>query len=157
MIKSQIEDIIRKVAVLSKNDIKSFKEIKCMDYVDIFPKCEEQRKTLNAEALQIGKIIEQNERGITYRLNNPLSTEFGKIELFKIRKFDETKLTWLGAGDFVVDNFNMFKKKYQNAKNCKYVEAPTYNAIEIKTDKTLSYVMDIPTSEYYMLSGNGHA
>lgn len=34
-------------------------------------------------------------------------------------------------------------------KNCKYVEAPTYNAIEIKTDNTLAYVMDIPTSEYY--------
>ena len=48
-----------------------------------------------------------------------------------------------------VNDFDKFKNKYQNAKNCKYVEAPTYNAIEIKTDNTLAYVMDIPTSEYY--------
>lgn len=61
-------------------------------------------------------------------------------------------MPWLGAGDFVVNDFDKFKKKYQNAENCKYVEAPTYNAIEIKTDNTLAYVMDIPTSEYYKIN-----
>ena len=146
---NHIETIIHKIADLCKNDIKSFPEIKCMDYVDIFPRSEEDRVLLNDEAIKIGNIIEKNERGTTYRLNKPISTELGNIELLKIRKFDETRLPWLGAGDFIVNDFDKFKNKYQNAKNCKYVEAPTYNAIEIKTDNTLAYVMDIPTSEYY--------
>ena len=144
-----IVKIINKIADLCKNDIKSFPEIECMDYVDIFPKSEENRKSLNEEAIKLGKIIEKNERGTTYRLNKVIATKLGNIRLLKIRKFDETRLTWLGAGDFVVNDFNEFKNKYQNAKNCKYVEAPTYKAIEIKTDNTLAYVMDIPTSEYY--------
>ena len=146
---NHIETIIHKIADLCKNDIKSFPEIKCMDYVDIFPRNEEDRLLLNDAAIKIGNIIEKNERGTTYRLNKAILTELGNVELFKIRKFDETRLPWLGAGDFVVNDFDKFKNKYQNAKNCKYVEAPTYNAIEIKTDNTLAYVMDIPTSEYY--------
>ena len=148
----KIEVIIYKIVDLCKNDIKSFPEIKCMDYVDIFPRSEEDRVLLNDEAIKIGNIIEKNERGTTYRLNKLIPTELGNIELFKIRKFDETRLPWLGAGDFVVNDFDKFKKKYQNAKNCKYVEAPTYNAIEIKTNNTLAYVMDIPTSEYYKIN-----
>ena len=145
----KIEVIIHKIVDLCKKDILSFPEIICMDYVDIFPRSEEDRVLLNSEANKLGNIIEKNERGTTYRLNKPISTELGNIELLKIRKFDETRLSWLGAGDFIVNEFDKFKNKYQNAKNCKYVEAPTYNAIEIKTDNTLAYIMDIPTSEYY--------
>ena len=147
-----VEITIHKIVDLCKKDIKSFPEIKCMDFVDIFPRSEEDRALLNDEAIKIGNIIEKNERGTTYRLNNAILTELGNIELFKIRKFDETRLPWLGAGDFVVNDFDKFKKKYQNAENCKYVEAPTYNAIEIKTNNTLAYVMDIPTSEYYKIN-----
>ena len=91
---NHIETIIHKIADLCKNDIKSFPEIKCMDYVDIFPRSEEDRVLLNDEAIKIGNIIEKNERGTTYRLNKPMSTELGNIE-------------------------------------------------------SLTYVMDIPTSEYY--------
>ena len=79
-----------------------------MDYVDIFPRSEEDRVPLNSEANKLGNIIEKNERGTTYRLNKPISTELGNIELLKIRKFDETRLSWLGAGDFIVNDFNKF-------------------------------------------------
>ena len=144
-----LKNIIHKIVDLCKDDIKSFPEIECMDFVDIFPRSEENRVALNDEAVKLGNIIEKNERGTTYRLNEPISTELGKLELLKVRKFDETRLPWLGAGDFIVHDFDKFKNKYQNAKNCKYVEAPTFNAIEIKTKNTLAYVMDIPTSEYY--------
>ena len=146
---NNIETIVNKIVDLCKQDIKSFKEIKCMDYVDIFPRSEEDIIVLNEQAIKLGKIIEKTEKGTTYRLSKPISTELGKIELLKIRKFDETRLPWLGAGDFIVNDFIGFKNKYQNAKNCKYQEAPTYNAIEIKTKNTLAYVMDVPTSEYY--------
>ena len=147
-----IETIIHKIVDLCKKDIKSFPEIKCMDFVDIFPRNEEDRALLNDEAIKIGNIIEKNERGTTYHLNKLIPTELGNIKLFKIRKFDGTRLLWLGAGDFIVNDFDKFKNKYQNAKNCKYVEAPTYNAIEIKTNNTLAYAMDIPTSEYYKIN-----
>lgn len=144
-----IEQTIQKIVELCKKDIFKFKEIECMDYVDIFPTSENHRLKLNEEAYKLGKIIEQTDRGVTYYLSKPIKTELGDISLFKIRKFDETRLNWLGAGDFVVKDFNSFKEKYQNYKNCKYVEAPTYNAIEIKTKNTLAYVMDIPTGIYY--------
>ena len=81
-----------------------------MDYVEIFPRSEEDRVLLNDEAIKIGNIIEKNERGTTYRLNKPISTELGNIELLKIRKFDETRLSWLGAGDFIVNDLNLIEK-----------------------------------------------
>ncbi len=36
-----------------------------MDYVEIFPRSEEDRVLLNDEAIKIGNIIEKNERGTT--------------------------------------------------------------------------------------------
>lgn len=44
---------------LVQKDIKSFPEIKCMDYVDIFPRSEENRVALNDEAIKLGNIIEK--------------------------------------------------------------------------------------------------
>ena len=62
----KIEVTIHKIVDLCKNDIKSFPEIKCMDYVDIFPRNEEDRLLLNDEAIKIGNIIEKNERKLCY-------------------------------------------------------------------------------------------
>ncbi len=145
MIKEKIEKIVE----LCKEDISKFAEIQSMDYVDIFPTSKQERIDLNNEASTLGKVIETTSRGNTYRLYSPIQTILGIIEIIKIRKFDETRLHWLGAGDFVVADFEKFKEKYKDYQNCKYVEVENYNAIEIKTPNTLGYVMDIPTSIYY--------
>ena len=105
-----IETIIHKIVDLCKKDILSFPEIICMDYVDIFPRSEEDRVLLNDEAIKLGNIIEKNERGTTYHLIKPILTELGNIELLKIRKFDKTRLPWLGAGDFIVNDLNLIGK-----------------------------------------------
>lgn len=144
-----IQKRIEKIVELCKEDISQFPEIESMDFVDIFPISEEEKNDLDKEALKIGKVIEETTRGNFYRFFTPIKTELGNVELIKIRKFDESKLSWLGAGDFVVKDFEIFKEKYQNAPNCKYVEHPTFNAIEIMTKNTLGYVMDIPTNIYY--------
>lgn len=144
-----IEKKIFKLADLCEEDISKFTEILNMDFVDIFPVSQQEKVDLDKEALLIGKIIEETPRGNFYRLNTPIKTKLGNVDIIKIRKFDTTRLGYIGAGDFVVADFDNFKKKYKDCKNCKYVEAETYNAIEIKTPNTLGYVMDISTSIYY--------
>lgn len=57
-----IETIIHKIVGLCKKDILSFPEIKCMDYVDIFPRSEEDRVLLNSEANKLGNIIEKKRK-----------------------------------------------------------------------------------------------
>ncbi|MBE5736085.1 MAG: hypothetical protein E7356_01835 [Clostridiales bacterium] len=146
---NNIENIVKSVATKSKKDISIFKEIKQMDFVDIFPRSEVERIKLNNEAIKLGVVIEKTDRGVVYKLNNPIKTILGEILLVKIRKYDSSRLSWEGAGDFIVDDFEKFKEKHKDSPNCKFVVGQTYIAIEIKTENSLSYVMDIPTSQFY--------
>ena len=146
---NNIENIVKSVATKSKKDISIFKEIKQMDFVDIFPRSEVERIKLNNDAIKLGVVIEKTDRGVVYKLNNPIKTILGEILLVKIRKYDSSRLSWEGAGDFIVDDFEKFKEKHKDSPNCKFVVGQTYTAIEIKTENSLSYVMDIPTSQFY--------
>ena len=97
-----IEEIIRKNLKRIEKDLNEIKDIQNIDFIDLFPISEEHRKILDEEAIKIGMIIEKNERGNVYLLNTPLDTEYGKLSLVKVRFFDETRINWEAAADFVV-------------------------------------------------------
>ncbi len=132
-----------------EQDIKSLKFIKCIDFIDIFPVSEEHKILLDKEASEISTIIEETERGNFYSLNKPITTKFGSIKIFKIRKFDETRLQWVAAPDFETTEYNEFCELYMNDGRFKYIEKPTYKGLEFKTEKSLVYFLDELTTDYY--------
>ena len=142
-----VNDSLKKIA----QDFNTLEGVTTIDFLDIFPRSEEHKRLLDEEALILGKIIDKTERGDFYVLNTPIKTAFGDLLIIKIRKFDETRLPWLSAPDFNVDNYDEFVKKYQTDNRFTYIEKPTYKGLEFKTKNSLVYFLDEPTTIYYGL------
>lgn len=144
-------EIINDTIIKLKIDIKELSGVTTIDFLDIFPRSEEHKKILDKEALLLGKIIDKTERGNFYVFNTPIKTSFGDLQIIKIRKFDETRLPWLSAPDFNVEDYNKFINKYKNDKRFTYIDKPTYKGLEFKTKNNLIYFLDEPTTVYYGL------
>ena len=67
-----IEDIIARTLRRMERDLSEIKNIRRIDFVDLFPTSESHRKMLDEEAMRKGKIIEETERGNVYLLNNSI-------------------------------------------------------------------------------------
>jgi len=61
-----IEKIINKNLERIENDLKEINDIQNIDFIDLFPVSEEHRKSLDKEAIRVGKIIKETERGNVY-------------------------------------------------------------------------------------------
>ena len=146
-----ISEIINHTIDSISNDIHHLTGVTSIDFLDIFPRSEEHKKMLDTEALNLGYIIEQTSRGNFYVFHNPIKTKFGELKIIKIRIYDETRLPWLGAPDFNVLNYDIFKNTYINDKRFTYIEKPTYKGLEFKTKYSLIYFLDEPTTIFYKL------
>lgn len=144
-----IKTIISSCLSDCEKDIASLKFIDAVDFIDIFPRSEEHKRLLDEEAKQIADIIEQTDRGNFYVFHKPIETNFGVLKIFKIRKFDTTRLPWLAAPDFRMTDYSKFLKTYKHDSRFTYIEKPTYNGLEFKTKDSLIYFLDVPTTEFY--------
>lgn len=116
-----------------------------IDFFDIFPKSEIDKKHLENEAIELADLILKSERGNFYKFKNPITTIFGQLEYFKIRWFDKTKLKYGGSPDFVIVDMEKFSSLYGNDKRFTFTEQkqpPKYKCYKFQTGKTWACFMD---------------
>ena len=146
----------KSIAIINKNlkrieqDLKEIEGLKNIDFIDIFPISKEHRQLLDKEAIEIATLIKETERGNIYLLDEPVKTKYGNLRLIKIRFFDETRLNWEAAADFVVKDRNVLKQKVDYDNRFKYIVRPDWDAIEFKTNDTLVYFLEPLASEVYL-------
>lgn len=146
MIKEIIDMNLKRI----EKDLEEIDDIMNIDFIDLFPASEEHKRLLDAEAFSLGKIVKETERGIVYLLNNPVRTKYGDLNLIKIRFFDETRLNWEAAADFVVKNRKVLEEKVKTDSRFKYIVRPDWDAVEFKTEDTLIYFLNPLASEVYL-------
>lgn len=144
-----IEKIIKINEERIKNDMNLFNNIKRIDFIDIFPTSEENKKQLDDEANKTAEIIDKNDKGTFYLLNSPIMTKWGELKFLKIRFFDETRLNWEAAPDFEVENWNKLKEEVANNPKLSFISREKWDAIEYKSDNALIYFLNpLVTSVY---------
>ncbi|MFA5302929.1 MAG: hypothetical protein WC393_00130 [Candidatus Nanoarchaeia archaeon] len=139
-----INEIVNEIVKEANNAITNvISEKLLIDFVDIFPKNEFERKELLEEIKKDSKLLESTKTGEIFRLHLPIKTIYGPLNLIKIRIYDE-KRTQRGAPDFKVNNYESFKKKYNNLK---LIIRKKYEMIELQTEKILIYFPNETLSE----------
>lgn len=146
---AKFEEIVKKSLDKASKDLQTIDGLGQIDFIDIFPTCEQHRIRLDQELMGIAKIAETTERGNVYILNEPLMTIFGPLKFVKIRIFDATRLKWGAAADFSVANRSLLLNKVGKDSRFSYLERPEWTAIEFKTDDALVYFLEPLASEVY--------
>lgn len=145
-----IKEIIDKNLKRIENDLQEIDDIKDIDFIDLFPVNQEHRELLDKEALKVGKVVKETERGNVYLLNTPLKTKYGNLRLFKVRFYDNTRTNWEAAADFVVKDRKVLEDKVGKDPRFKYIVRPDWDAIEFKTKDTLIHFLNPLASEVYL-------
>ena len=144
-----VKEIIEKNLKRIENDLKEIEGLQRIDFIDIFPTNENHKIMLDEEISKISKRVKKTERGNVYFLNQPIETKYGKLEYIKIRIFDETRLNWEAAADFVVENRDVLKDKVGKDNRYSYIKRQEWDAVEFKTKDTLIYFLNPLASEVY--------
>ena len=144
-----VKEIIEKNLKRIENDLKEIEGLQRIDFIDIFPTSENHKIMLDEEISKISKRVKKTERGNVYFLNQPIETKYGKLEYVKIRIFDETRLNWEAAADFVVENRDVLKNKVGKDNRYSYIKRQEWDAVEFKTKDTLIYFLKPLASEVY--------
>ena len=145
-----IKEIIDKNLKRVENDLQEIEDIQKIDFIDIFPTSEKHRQELDIETQNIATIVEKTERGNVYLLNKPIITKYGELSLFKVRFYDETRINWEAAADFVVKDRKILEDKVGKDSRFKYIKRPDWDAIEFKTEDTLIYFLNPLASEVFL-------
>ena len=144
-----LQEIIEKNLKRIEKDLLEIDGLQSIDFIDIFPKSEEHRIRLDDEVSKISKLLLKTERGNVYLLYSPIKTKYGDLKYLKIRYFDETRLNWEAAADFVVKDRNVLIDKVDKDKRYSHIKRPEWDAVEFKTDNTLIYFLNPLASEVY--------
>lgn len=144
-----MQEIVQKNLKRIEKDLKQIEELERIDFIDIFPISEEHKKQLDEEVSKISKLLRKTERGNVYLLNQAIKTKYGDLRCLKIRYFDETRLNWEAAADFVVKDRDILMNKVKKDKRFSYIKRPEWDAIEFKTKDTLVYFLNPLASEVY--------
>ncbi len=144
-----LEEIIKKNLNRIEKDLREIDGLQCIDFIDIFPTSEIHKMQLDDEISKISLLLQKTERGNVYRLNNPIETKYGMLKYIKIRIFDESRLNWEAAADFVVKDRDVLMGKVGKDTRFSYIKRTEWDAIEFKTDDTLIYFLNPLASEVY--------
>lgn len=144
-----LHEIIEKNLKRIELDLKEIEGLKNIDFIDIFPTSEEHKVQLDEEIKKISILLKETERGNVYLLDEPIKTRYGDLRYIKIRFFDESRLNWEAAADFVVEDRSKLLDKIKTDNRYKYIERPDWNAVEFKTENTLVYFLKPLASEVY--------
>ena len=129
-----LKEIIKQNLSRIESDLTEIDDIEYIDFIDIFPRSEEHKIELENEISKISLLVQKTERGNVYLLNNPIKTKYGMLRYIKIRIFDESRLNWEAAADFIVKDRAVLMKKVGKDKRFSYIEREEWNAIEFKTN-----------------------
>lgn len=144
-----LNEIIEKNLNRIENDLLGIEGLQRIDFIDIFPTSEKHKEQLDAEMIKIAKLLKETERGNVYLLNQPIKTKYGELKYIKIRFFDQTRLNWEAAADFVVKDRSVLMKKVGKDIRYSYIKREEWDAIEFKTSDTLIYFLNPLASEVY--------
>lgn len=144
-----LKEIIEKNLHRIENDLLQIEGLQSIDFIDIFPTSEEHKKQLDNEVSKISKLLKETERGNVYLLNEPIKTKYGELRHIKIRYYDETRLNWEAAADFVVNDRNILMNKVGKDERYSYIKRTEWDAIEFKTNDTLIYFLNPLASKVY--------
>lgn len=144
-----IFDIIEKNLNRIEKNLNEIEGLKGIDFIDIFPISENHKLQLENEMKDIANLELKTERGNIYTFMKPLDTKFGKLKWIKIRYFDESRLNWEAAADFIMDDRNILLNKIGKDKRFTYIQRDEWDAVEFKTDNTLIYFLNPLASEVY--------
>lgn len=144
-----LKEIIEKNLHRIENDLLQIEGLQSIDFIDIFPTSEEHKKQLDNEVSKISKLLKETERGNVYLLNEPIKTKYGELRYIKIRYYDETRLNWEAAADFVVNDRNILMNKVGKDERYSYIKRTEWDAIEFKTNDTLIYFLNPLASKVY--------
>ena len=144
-----LNEIIEKNLNRIENDLIEIEGLQRIDFIDIFPTSEKHKEQLDAEMIKIAKLLKETERGNVYLLNQPIKTKYGELKYIKIRFFDQTRLNWEAAADFVVKDRSVLMNKVGKDTRYSYIKREEWDAIEFKTSDTLIYFLKPLASEVY--------
>mgnify|MGYP001864261629 FL=1 len=142
-------EIVRKNLERIDSDLKEIEGIKRIDFIDVFPTSVEHKMQLDLEMQNISSLILETERGNVYILHEAIHTKFWELKFVKIRFFDETRLNWEAAIDFVVEDRNILLNRVGKDSRYSYIQRPEWDAVEFKTSDTLIYFLHPLASEVY--------
>ena len=144
-----LNEIVNKNLNRIESDLREIIGLKSIDFLDVFPVSENHKIKLDEELAQISTLLQETERGNVYCLNAPIKTKYGDLKYIKIRFFDESRLNWEAAADFVVEDRNILLNQVGKDERYKYIERPDWDAVEFKTKDTLIYFLNPLASEVY--------
>lgn len=115
-----------------------------LNYLSIFSQSEEEFNELINLAKELGDQIGYS-NGPVFQLKETIKTEAGDVEVFRIRKPDQSR-PQLGCGDFEVTDWNKFKNEILNQEkpNIKLIIREKYQMIEIQ-DKEFDVRLYVPS------------
>ena len=150
MQKSDLGRIVSYIVAQGLSAIKKYlpDEEFVLDYLDIFPKSEEELGHLSGVAETIGQEINKElalKKGRTFLLSEPIRFSSGDLHLIKIRKYDPTR-PQRGAPDFVIKNYIDFKNRYIRSSGdfTLMLRKENYEMIELKGIDVLVYIKEFP-------------
>ena len=123
-------------------------EVTPIDWVAIFAQSASEYDSLLKENKEMGSVVKDTKTGPIFKLNTPIETEAGGLQIIKIRKPDKTR-PQRGDADFRLADYEEFKKKHLADNHFKLIEREDYEMIELKDDKfdVLVYFSNPPISE----------
>lgn len=143
MITSLIENELKKY----EKDISNIKENKTIDCVTIFSSSNGDYDILNKE-LSDNRIIDKMTSGNLYLLNNPIETIYGELSFIKVRKHDDNYNNYRISVDFIVDDYESFKKKMDNPIIKKY---DTFELIQLKNADSIINIISLSAKDDYKI------
>ena len=88
--------------------------------------------------------------GNLYYLNNPIDTDYGKLNFIKVRKHDDSYNNYKISVDFIVDNYEEFKLKLNNPTIKKY---DSFELIQFKNDLSIINIVSLSAKDDYNIEG----
>ena len=143
MITSLIENELKKY----EKDISNIKENKTIDCITIFSNSNEDYDILNNE-LANNRIIDEMSSGNLYLLNKPIETIYGDLYFIKVRKHDDNYNNYRISVDFIVDDYESFKKKMNNPIIKKY---DTFELIQFKNADSIINIISLSAKDDYKI------
>ncbi|HVW71969.1 MAG TPA: hypothetical protein VHB93_02335 [Candidatus Paceibacterota bacterium] len=145
MTHGEIERLVSNIAENGARALASKTEAPAMlDYVAIFSKDQAEFDELLACVQKLGQEVDHGTQktGHTFKLSEPMRTPIGELSLLKIRKPDPTR-PQRGAPDFVVNNYEAFKKTYlPTSGDFTLMFHPHAEMVELKGNDVLVYIKE---------------
>lgn len=138
LIQDKLVELIKEIDLINVD-----KEIDC---VTIFPISEFEYVELNNELKEMATIVDKMSSGNLFLLNDGIYTEYGVLKFIKVRKYEESYSKYRLSVDFVVNDYNEYKKSLKEATIKNY---ETFELIQHKTNFSIINVVSLSASEEY--------